>query len=367
MSQFFITYKYFGTDPKAIADSIRVEQTIEFPLELTPEWIQQEIVGQVVEMKDLANNQHQFKIAYNPDSAGPDFTQLLNMFMGNSTLYPGVKVIDIELPESMLKRLQGPRYGIEGMRQYFGAKKRPLLTTAIKPMGLSSKELATMAKTIALAGFDLIKDDDHLVNQPWAMWAERTKVVSEAIAEANTESGFKTVFSPCLNLPTERVLEGAHKAKECGAGAVLMLPGVTGFDSMRAIAENNELGFIVQSHPSSLGSMTIPENQGMSFANVFGFLNRIAGADVSIYTNTGGRFSLTKEDCISIADKCRQPLGHMKQTWPAPAGGMKLEQISDMLNMYGNDLAFLIGGALSRGNLADNAKRMADTVRAIDA
>ena len=43
MSQFFITYKYFGTDPKAIADSIRVEQTIEFPPELTPEWIQHEM------------------------------------------------------------------------------------------------------------------------------------------------------------------------------------------------------------------------------------------------------------------------------------------------------------------------------------
>ena len=83
MNKFVITYKYTGNDPKAIADSIRIEQTIEFPLEATPEWIQQEVVAQVLEIQDIGNGQHIIKIEYNPEDAGPDFTQLLNMFMGN--------------------------------------------------------------------------------------------------------------------------------------------------------------------------------------------------------------------------------------------------------------------------------------------
>jgi len=34
-----------------------------------------------------------------------------------------------------------------------------------------------------------------------------------------------------------------------------------------------------------------------------------------------------------------------------------------MIDMYGKDAALLIGGALSRGNLADNAARMCEMVR----
>ena len=43
-----IDYRITAGDPRAIADAIRVEQTIEFPFELAPEWIQQGVVGQVL-------------------------------------------------------------------------------------------------------------------------------------------------------------------------------------------------------------------------------------------------------------------------------------------------------------------------------
>ena len=41
---------------------------------------------------------------------------------------------------------------------------------------------------------------------------------------------------------------------------------------------------------------------------------------------------------------------------------MTLERIPEMIEMYGKDTALLIGGALSRGNLADNAARMSEIV-----
>jgi len=55
-------------------------------------------------------------------------------------------------------------------------------------------------------------------------------------------------------------------------------------------------------------------------------------------------------------------LGNLKPIWIAPAGGMTLERIPEMLETYGSDIALLIGGALSRGDLKSNAKIMADTV-----
>jgi ribulose-bisphosphate carboxylase large chain len=112
-----------------------------------------------------------------------------------------------------------------------------------------------------------------------------------------------------------------------------------------------------------LGSLVIPKEVGMNHGIVFGTLMRLAGADISIFPNIGGRFSFTKEQCLGIATKSREGLGSFKPITIAPAGGMTLERIPEMIDMYGKDTALLIGGALSRGHLADNAARMCELVR----
>ncbi len=113
-----------------------------------------------------------------------------------------------------------------------------------------------------------------------------------------------------------------------------------------------------------LGSLVTSKQEGIGHGIVFGTLMRLAGADISIFPNMGGRFSFTEAQCLDIASRSREELGSLKPTWIAPAGGMTLERIPEMINMYGNDTALLIGGALSRGNLADNAARMCEMVHA---
>ena len=105
------------------------------------------------------------------------------MLWGNVSLFPGVRIIDLSLPASITELFQGPRFGIAGLRKHFGAETRPLITTALKPMGTSSADLADTARTLALAGFDIIKDDHSLANQPWSTWRERVELVSTAVAE----------------------------------------------------------------------------------------------------------------------------------------------------------------------------------------
>lgn len=43
----------------------------------------------------------------------------------------------------------------------------------------------------------------------------------------------KCVYAPCINAPAHLVVERAMFAKQAGCGAVLMIPGITGFDTMR--------------------------------------------------------------------------------------------------------------------------------------
>ena len=363
MDRLLVKYGYQGTDPLAIADVIRVEQTIEFPFELAEKWIQESVVGKIEEIESESADSHLISISYNPEVVGGELTQLLNVLWGNASLFSGVKLVEIKIPESITQLFKGPRFGIEGLREILAAPTRPLLTTALKPMGSDSRVLAQMAKTLALSGFDLIKDDHSLANQPWSRWRERVALVASAVREANQENGGKCLYSPSLNLPFDQIHDAAFTAKELGAGALLLLPGITGFDSMRALAEDDSLGLPIQAHPSFLGSLVISPNQGIAHGILFGTLMRLAGADISIFPNIGGRFSFTANQCLEIKGAARAPLGELRKSWIAPAGGMTIERIPELIEMYGRDTALLIGGALSRGDLASNAERMSAVVR----
>jgi len=229
-------------------------------------------------------------------------------------------------------------------------------------MGSDAKTLAEMARTLALAGFDLIKDDHSLANQPWATWKERVTYISRAVAEANSITGANAVYVPSLNMPFDQMIDGAHTAKELGAAGLLLLPGITGFDSIRVIASDDTLSLPILGHPTMLGSLVTSKHEGIAHGIIFGTLMRLAGADISIFPNIGGRFSFSEEQCLDIGDKSREKLGNLNPMLIAPAGGMTLERIPEMINMYGKDTALLIGGALSRGSLADNAARMCEIV-----
>jgi len=352
-----VVYRITGNDPAAVAEAIRVEQTIEFPHDLAPEWIQHEVVGRVEEISG-----DQVTILYDPRVAGGELTQLLNVLWGNVSLFPGVRIVDLALPESITALFDGPRYGIEGLRAHFGAATRPLITTALKPMGTSSADFAETAHTLALAGFDIIKDDHSLANQPWSTWRERVTLVSKAVAEANAITGGNSAYAPSLNLPADQVLEAARSAQELGAGALLILPGITGFDSLRVIAKNIELP--IMAHPSMLGSYTISPNEGIAHGILFSTLMRLAGADITIFPNFGGRFSFSKQECLEIREAAIAPLGSIAPIWISPGGGMSLERIPEMIDFYGKDTSLLIGGALHRGSLRENADRMAHLVKA---
>ncbi len=354
--RFYITYKYFGSDPKQIGESLRVEQTIEFPLELAASWIQETVVGKIEEIKSESNEIHEIVISYNPDVIGSELTQFLNVLWGNASLMPGLRVIDVNFPAKFLSAFKGPRFGISGLRQLLAVPSRPLLFTALKPMGSDSAKFAKDATVLVKAGFDLIKDDHSLANQPWALWHDRVKAIATAVSEANAKYGRNCLYAPSLNLPFDQIYDAAFTAKSYGVGALLVLPGISGFDSMRALAEDDALALPIQAHPSMLGSWVTSPTQGIGHGIAFGLISRLAGADITIFPNFGGRFSFSQEQCLEIRDATRAPLGNLSANWVAPAGGMTIDRLPEIVDFYGNDAALLIGGALHRGDLFSNAQ-----------
>lgn len=161
----YVTYRVFADDLEGVIEAARVEQTIEFPYDLVPEWIQETVVGRVEDITD-----RDVTLSYDArilDGAG-GITQFLNVIWGNVSLFDDLQVIAIEPPRSILEMLPGPRFGIDGLHELTGSQGRPILATALKPIGLSAQEMAAEARILAEAGIDVIKDDHGLSNQPWA-------------------------------------------------------------------------------------------------------------------------------------------------------------------------------------------------------
>ena len=349
--RFQVVYQLTGDEAEARRKAIDIclEQTVELPDDLVPDGpIRDSVVGQITSLRALSAERYEAVISYAVETAGAELTQLLNVIFGNISIKPGIRVDRLALPTSLLDIFKGPRFGRQGIRDLLGVADRPLLCTALKPQGLSARQLAELAYQFALGGIDIIKDDHGLANQSFAPYRERVQACAEAVERANRETGLRCIYMANVTAPADQVVERARIARRAGSRGLLVAPGLVGLDTMRMLADDDQLALPIMSHPAFQGSFVTSEEQGISPAALFGQLARLAGADATIYPNYGGRFSFSREVCRRIAEASAAPMGRLKPIFPTPGGGMSLERVPDMLDLYGQDVIFLVGGGLMK-------------------
>lgn len=346
-------------DARDVAEHICVEQTIEFPLDLVADDdIRRHLIGQITGMTRQSENSWYLNISYAAEVSGFQLPQLLNMLFGNISLRPGVRLTDLALPDELLTHFPGPRYGVAGLRDLLGCGERPLLATALKPMGVPLEYFAEMAADYAESGIDLIKDDHGLSSQPFADFRRRVELCSAAVTEANARSGNRALYLPSLNVPADQLFEAARFASAAGAGGLMVMPGLHGFDAMRVLAQDNSLSLPIMAHPSFLGSFVASPGSGIDHGLLFGTFMRLAGADVSVFPSYGGRFTFSQDECRRISRQLMSPLGTLAPAFAAPAGGLTLDRIAEVVNFFGHNFALLVGGELQRRDRRAQARAM---------
>lgn len=347
--RFSVTYRMIGDEEEARnkAKATCLEETVEIPDAIVPEGgIRDQIVGQIEDFEQIEPRVWRVVISYAVESAGGELTQLLNVIFGNVSIKPGIRAESIDLPDELLEIYRGPRFGRKGLRDLLEVPTRPLLCTALKPMGLSAEGLAQLVYEMSVGGIDIIKDDHGLADQEFSPFEERVERCVEAVERANRETGSKCIYAPNVTGPADRFFERARSAVRSGAGGLLVSPGLVGLDAMRCLADDPDVGVPILSHPTYHGSFVTWPDNGMSHYLLYGQINRLAGADVAIFPNWGGRFSFSLEECRSIAEGAAVSMGNLRPIFPAPGGGMSLERVPEMLDVYGREVVFLIGGGL---------------------
>jgi ribulose-bisphosphate carboxylase large chain len=325
---------------EARAAAIASEQSVECPLEAIGEQrILDEIVARVDAIEPAGPGRYRVDVRIATQTIGANPAQFINMVFGNASLWDNVQLADLALPSSVLALFAGPRHGIAGIRALLGAPDRALTNAAMKPQGMHVPELATLCRTFALAGVDVIKDDHGIDDQRYSPFAERVRACQAAVAEAVHATGKPALYAPNL-IGTPRTLrERARIAREAGVRAVLIAPMLVGLPAFLDLVDEFP-EFVYLAHPSHAGARRIAEPL------LFGRLLRLFGADAAIFVNYGGRFGYPQAVCGELAAGARAPWGDVRPMLPVPAGGMLLERVEELLTFYGRDTMLLIGGNL---------------------
>ncbi|MBN1265381.1 MAG: hypothetical protein JXA25_07805, partial [Anaerolineales bacterium] len=295
------------------------------------------------------------------ETCANELTQLLNVIFGNISIQTGVKVLDIDLPEIASQVFPGPAFGIQGLRKIHNAYDRPLICTALKPMGLSASDLADMAYEMALGGVDIIKDDHGLSNQIFAPYEERVQRCCEAVIKANSITGGNTAYYPNITAPGHQLVKRASFAARAGAGGLLYAPGLSGWDTINWLRTEG-IKLPIMAHPTFFGTYVLHPDIGFTHKILYGKLTRLCGADSSVFPNYGGRFSFTQDECRSIKEGCQEDFSKFRSIFPAPGGGMNLNRIQELVSFYGNNVILLVGGDLHRGeSISATSRQFRDT------
>ena len=322
----------------ARAQAIALEQSIEAPLAaVRDDFVAREIVGEVAAIREIAAGVFEVEIGLAAASVGGDAGQLLNMLFGNSSLQSDVELADFRLPDA--GAFPGPGQGIAGLRARAGAATRALTCVAVKPQGLPAERLAELVEAFALGGVDFIKDDHGLADQAYSPFAARIAACAAAARRAAETTGRLAGYIPSLSGHYGTMRRQIELLRAAGLGAVMFAPMIAGLATAQALGGREPRSRLLRA-----------PDDGRRRAH------RRAGADAAVSAGRRRRrhisqprrpLRLLARDLPAPSRRgCDEPWGTLKDAAPAPAGGMTLARVPEMLDFYGRDTMLLIGGAL---------------------
>jgi ribulose-bisphosphate carboxylase large chain len=334
-----------AAEAKKLAQAIAFEETVEVPLDFPlPSFIREHVVGRPGSVEPAGNGRFRVEVDFPAALASGRIGTLLNLVFGNASIWPGVRLVDLQFPESFLNEFKGPNFGVDGLRKMLKAEGRPLLATALKPGGSSDAELAATAAAFARGGGDIAKDDQNIVDASFDAFKTRVTAIAAAVFQENLRAKRLCLYLPHLAGPQQELEARLKFVLKLGLRGVLVCPAILGLDEVRRLASKHEALFMA--HPSFSGAFYADRSHGIETSLYLGTLTRLIGADVTVFPNAGGRFAFTPGECRSIAARVREPLGGLPPAWPAPGGGMRLDNAAAMAADFGRDSIWLVGGSL---------------------
>jgi ribulose 1,5-bisphosphate carboxylase large subunit-like protein len=311
--------------------------------------------GELCRLEDLAPGCALATIAYPTHNMplDPYFVPSFWLFMTGGPLFErmfvdSVRMVDFSLPDELLNLLPGPKCGIKGCREFLGLGPQELIiATIVKPCaGLSAPEVAAKCREAALGGIDFIKDDEKMNNPAYCSLEEKTRLVAQALREAEQETGRKVIYCPHISTRPDVIADAARRAVDNGATGLMLNCFATGFTAIQILAEREDLPVPIYVHTGGRSAWGRFPNFGVDLKVLARMVRMLGGDFMRAHMIDGYLIADTRERSVALVDLFREPMGKLRDMVPALSGGLGADNLVQNLEAFGVDILPMAGGAI---------------------
>lgn len=298
---------------------------------------------------DVTQRQYVIQMAFPAANVEDQLPMMLTALVGNISLVPNLKLLDIRFPKATLDQFNGPRFGTDGWWKALGLKKgRPLLNNMIKPCSGYPLEVgAELFRQAALGGCDVIKDDELIADMRYNDAVSRVKTYMKIEKEVYEETGEHTLYTVNVTDRLPRMFDLAKRCIDAGANAMMVNYLAVGPEAMRALADDPNINVPILAHMDVAGAYFMSPYQGISSPIIFGKFARLCGADAIVLPfSLGGKAMYMHERFMNTTRNLIYPMGNLKPTMPMPSGGITPQNVQDIVNALGKDIMIGSGGGI---------------------
>ncbi|MHA1777595.1 MAG: RuBisCO large subunit C-terminal-like domain-containing protein [Promethearchaeota archaeon] len=278
--------------------------------------------------------------------------QLLSVIMGNytgmSSAAWGVRLEDVDFPDSYVNEFPGPALGNDGIKELLGDQIS--VGTIVKPKtGLSEADWAKAARRSFEGGLDIVKDDENLTSQDYCTFEKRAQLVLNECHRITNLTGRKLVYvANITHGDIDEMIRRGELIRSLGGNCLMIDILSTGISGVQTIRKKFP-HMILHGHRAGHGAQTIfPEikinGQPMDFRHgismkVWTLIARLAGIDQFHIGAPLGKMEATSHTVLENLEACTRPLGHIKTMRPICSGGLKstvLWDVAKVMNPNGD-------------------------------
>ncbi|MET0461742.1 MAG: ribulose-bisphosphate carboxylase large subunit family protein [Chitinophagaceae bacterium] len=288
------------------------------------------------------------KVSWSIENTGYNIPVLISTLQGNLyeiTQFTGLRLMDIELPESFGKHYKGPAFGVHGCRELTAVTGRPLIGTIIKPsIGLTPEDTASLVNTLVTAGIDFIKDDELLSGSANSPFDSRVDAIMQVINRHADRTGKKVMYAFNITGEIDEMLQRYEKIINTGGTCAMISVNSVGFSGVKKICDQRALA--IHAHRNGWGMLTRHPLLGIEFKAYQQFW-RLAGVDQLHVNGIQNKFWETDDSVVNSIKACQQQMFDHKTILPVVSSGQWGGQAFETWRRTRTtDLLYMAGGGI---------------------
>lgn len=288
------------------------------------------------------------KVSWSIENFGYNLPVLVSTLQGNLyeiTQFTGLKLMDIELPDSYVNKFRGPKFGIEGCRKLTGAYGRPLIGTIIKPsIGMTPEQTAELVTTLAEAGIDFIKDDELLSSSANSPFEKRVQMIMDVVNRHADKSGKKVMYAFNLSAEIDEMQRNYEAIVKHGGTCAMVSLNSVGLSGAKKICDIGELA--IHGHRNGWGMLNRHPLLGIEFS-AYQKLWRLAGVDQIHVNGIQNKFWESDDSVVRSIEACLMPMLGGFSVLPVVSSGQWGGQAPETYRRTKTvDLLYMAGGGI---------------------